>query len=143
MKGESRTIEIRGDLDIVTARSVVREIARDQGFPPVDQARLATVVSELARNISLYADSGNVIIGGIERDGYKGVEIICEDQGPGIEDLELAMQEEYSTSGGRGMGLPGAKRLMDAFTIQSTVGVGTKIISYKLCRPADRETKKP
>lgn len=134
MTGETRVIEIRGDLDIVAARSAVRELARSQGFHPVDQARLATVVSELTRNICLYAGMGKVIIREIDDQNLRGLEVICEDQGPGIENIEQAMQEEYSTSGGRGMGLPGVRRLMDEFFIQSTVGKGTKVICRKYRR---------
>jgi serine/threonine-protein kinase RsbT len=122
---------IRSDLDIVTARSMVREIAKNLGFVPIDQARIATAVSELARNIFLYAKTGQVTIRGVEHENKRGIEIICEDNGPGIPDTDLALQDEYSTSGGKGMGLPGAKRLMDDFVIQSTVGSGTTITCRK------------
>jgi serine/threonine-protein kinase RsbT len=131
MPPEKSVITIQSDLDIVTARSGVRTIAKQQGFVPIDQARLATAVSELARNIFLYAGIGTVTLTPIEQAGRKGMEIICEDKGPGISDIALAMQDEFSTSGGRGMGLPGAKRLMDEFDIQSTVGQGTRIVCRK------------
>jgi len=122
---------IRSDLDIVTARSMAREIAKTQGFGPVDQARVATAVGELARNIFIYAKSGQVTVRGVERGGVKGIEIVCEDQGPGIENIELAMQDGYSTSGGMGMGIPGARRLMTEFEIRSRQGTGTTVTCRK------------
>jgi len=122
---------IRSDLDIVTARSVARDVAKVQGFGAVDQARIATAVSELARNIFLYASTGTVTSRPVERSGRKGIEIVCEDQGPGIDSIDQVMQDGYTTSRGMGMGLPGAKRLMDDFEIESKTGVGTKITCRK------------
>jgi serine/threonine-protein kinase RsbT len=122
---------IRTDLDIVTARSSARDIAKSLGFGAVDQARIATAVSELARNIFLYASTGTITSRPIERSGRKGIEIVCEDQGPGIDSIDQVMQDGYTTSRGMGMGLPGAKRLMDDFEIVSNVGVGTKITCRK------------
>lgn len=122
---------IQSDLDIVTARSMSREVAKKQGFGAVDQARVATAVGELARNIFLYAKKGTVTIKEIEKHGRKGIEILCEDQGPGIENIELAMQDGYSTSGGTGMGIPGARRLMSEFEIISQPGSGTTVICRK------------
>jgi serine/threonine-protein kinase RsbT len=133
MSAEPKTAPIRSDLDIVTARSIVRTIAKQQGFPPIDQARIATAVSELARNVFLYAKTGQIVIIPIDANARKGIEIHCEDRGPGIPNIELAMQDEYSTSGGKGMGLPGAKRLMDEFFVQSKVGEGTTIICRRWC----------
>jgi serine/threonine-protein kinase RsbT len=130
---QARVATISSDLDIVTARSMSREVARSQGFGAVDQARIATAVGELARNIFLYAKTGRVIIRGIEQGGRKGIEIVCEDQGPGIANIELSMQEGYSTSGGMGMGIPGARRLMHEFNIQSQVGAGTTVTCRKWC----------
>lgn len=122
---------IRSDLDIVTARSVAREIAKGLGFGPIDQARIATAVSELARNIFLYAETGQVVTRSVEKRGRKGIEIEFQDKGPGISDISQVMQDGYTTSRGMGMGLPGAKRLMDDFEIQSTAGVGTTITCRK------------
>lgn len=122
---------IRSDLDIVIARTLARDMAKMLGFGAIDQARIATAVSELARNIFLYAGTGSVTVREIEKNGRKGIEIVCEDQGPGIPDMNLAMQDGYTTSRGMGMGLPGAKRLMDEFDIRSQVGVGTTIICRK------------
>jgi serine/threonine-protein kinase RsbT len=97
----------------------------------VDQARIATAVSELARNIFLYADSGQVTARAVERNGRKGIEIEFQDQGQGIANIDQVMQDGYSTSRGMGMGLPGARRLMDEFDIQSTLGVGTTVVCRK------------
>lgn len=127
----SKAAVIRSDLDIVIARTLARDTAKSIGFGAIDQARIATAVSELARNIFLYAGTGSVTVREIEKHGRRGIEIVCEDQGPGIADLSLAMQDGYTTSRGMGMGLPGAKRLMDEFTINTEVGVGTMIVCRK------------
>jgi len=127
----SKAAIIRSDLDIVIARTLARDTAKSIGFGAIDQARIATAVSELARNIFLYAGTGSVTVREIEKLGRRGIEIVCEDQGPGIADLNLAMQDGYTTSRGMGMGLPGAKRLMDEFTINTEVGVGTTIVCRK------------
>jgi serine/threonine-protein kinase RsbT len=128
---QGKAAVIRSDLDIVIARTLARDTAKTLGFGAIDQARIATAVSELARNIFLYAGTGTVTVREIERTGRKGLEVICEDQGPGIANIELVMRDGYSTSRGMGMGLPGAKRLMDEFDIRSTEGVGTTIICRK------------
>ncbi len=128
---QSKAAVIRSDLDIVIARTLARDTAKSIGFGAIDQARIATAVSELARNIFLYAGTGSVIVREIEHTGRKGIEIVCEDQGPGIANLELAMQDGYTTSRGMGMGLPGAKRLMDEFTVNTRVGEGTTIVCRK------------
>ncbi len=129
--GQPKTAVIRSDLDIVIARTMARDSAKALGFGAIDQARIATAVSELARNIFLYAGTGNVTVREIEKNGRKGIEIVCEDQGPGIANIDLVMQDGYSTSRGMGMGLPGARRLMDEFTIRSQEGVGTTITCRK------------
>lgn len=128
---QAKAAVIRSDLDIVIARTMARDTAKALGFGAIDQARIATAVSELARNIFLYAGTGTVTVREIERGSRKGIEIICEDQGPGIADISLVMQDGYSTSRGMGMGLPGAKRLMDEFDIRSQEGIGTTIICRK------------
>lgn len=120
-------IPIRSDHDIIVARMSARELAKQIGFSTIDQARIATTVSELARNIVLYASSGTVTLRKIQRNMRLGLEIICADRGPGIEDVERAMQDGASTSGSLGMGLPGAKRLMDEFDLRSQPGHGTTI----------------
>jgi len=128
---QGKAAVIRSDLDIVIARTLARDIAKSLGFGAIDQARIATAVSELARNIFLYAGTGTVTVREVERNGRKGIEVICEDQGPGIHNIDLVMQDGYSTSRGMGMGLPGAKRLMDEFDIRSQEGTGTTIICRK------------
>jgi serine/threonine-protein kinase RsbT len=128
---QDKAAAIRSDLDIVIARTMARDMAKTLGFGAIDQARIATAVSELARNIFLYAGTGTVTVRAIERSGRKGIEIVCEDQGPGIADINVVMQDGYSTSRGMGMGLPGAKRLMDEFDIKSKEGVGTTITCRK------------
>lgn len=131
---QERTLLIRSDLDIVSARVEGRDMAKALGFGTIDQARIATAISELTRNIVLYAGEGTVTIRPVERGPRKGLEVVCEDHGPGIEDVNVVMQDGYSTSRGLGMGLPGAKRLMDDFEINSKAGVGTKIVVRKWLR---------
>jgi serine/threonine-protein kinase RsbT len=123
-----RTVPIRSDLDIVTARVEGRELAKELGFGVIDQARIATAISELTRNIVQYAGEGQAVMHRVEGRGRVGIEIICQDRGPGIPDVELAMQDGFSTSASLGMGMPGAKRLMDEFEIESEVGMGTTVI---------------
>lgn len=127
-------IPINSDLDIVAARVEGRSLAREMGFSTIDQARIATAISELARNVVLYATSGQIILNRIERDDRIGMQIICEDQGPGMQDLDRIMRDGYSTVQGFGMGLPGTKRLMDEFEITSEVGVGTTVTVCKWLR---------
>ena len=131
-----KIITIQSDLDIVAARMAARDMAKLLGFGAIDQARIATAISELARNIYLYAGEGTVTVREAFQQGptRKGIEVICEDQGPGIEDIDLVMQDGYTTAKGMGMGLPGARRLMDDFEIQSQVGFGTKVTCRKWLR---------
>ncbi|MBN1485538.1 MAG: anti-sigma regulatory factor [Chloroflexia bacterium] len=131
---DERTLLIRSDLDIVSARVEARDMAKAIGFGTIDQARIATAISELTRNIVLYAGEGRVILRAAERGVKQGIEVVCEDNGPGIEDVNLVMQDGYSTSRGLGMGLPGAKRLMDEFDIDSRLGEGTRITVRKWLR---------
>ncbi len=122
---------IHTDLDIVAARAMVRNYARSLGFSTIDQARIATTVSELARNIFLYAGTGQVAAREVNRNGRRGIELEFQDHGPGINNIEQLLRETYCTSGGMGMGMAGAKRLMDEFEIQSQVGSGTTIVCRK------------
>jgi serine/threonine-protein kinase RsbT len=127
----SITIEISEEGDIVVARQKGRSIAKNLGFSVVDQCRIATGISELARNIFLYASTGLIMILTLIENNRTGLEIIAKDMGPGIPDIKLAMLDGYSTSNGLGMGLPGTKRLMDEFEIISETGTGTEIIVKK------------
>jgi len=125
---EERCIPVKTDLDIVSARLEGRSLARELGFGTIDQARIATAISELARNVVLYAPEGKVRVRAVVSDhGGRGIEVVCEDNGPGIANVALVMQDGYSTSSGLGMGLPGTKRLMDEFEIETKLGVGTKV----------------
>ena len=129
---ERRRVEIHSDLDIVTARVAGRELAQEMGFGVIDQARVATAISELARNVVLYAGEGVAVMGEVVgEDGRRGIEVVVEDKGPGIEDVKLALRDGYSTGRGFGMGLPGTRRLMDEFEIETVVGKGTKVTVRK------------
>jgi serine/threonine-protein kinase RsbT len=125
------TIEIASSADILTARRNGRELARRVGFSPADATLVATVISELARNIVLYAMRGEIIVRCAESAGRPGVVVIARDCGPGIPDVRQALCVGFSTSGGLGLGLPGAKRLMDEFEIVSEVEVGTTVTVKK------------
>jgi serine/threonine-protein kinase RsbT len=129
---EERYIPVKTDLDIVSARVEGRNLARELGFGTIDQARIATAISELARNVVLYAPEGKVTVRVVASDdGGQGIEVVCEDNGPGIANVELVMQDGYSTGSGLGMGLPGTKRLMDEFEIETQLGTGTRITVRK------------
>lgn len=106
-------------------------LASEAGFPSSDLTLIATAISELARNIVLYAEYGEVVIRLEEVSGRTGIVVVARDEGPGIPDVEHAMQDGYSTSGGLGLGLPGTKRLMDEFEIESEVGRGTVVTVKK------------
>ncbi|MBH0231559.1 anti-sigma regulatory factor [Halobacillus yeomjeoni] len=127
-------VNIKKEWDIVGARQLGRDIARKIGFGTVDQARIATAISELARNIYLYAGTGKICFETIEEMEQKGIMILALDNGPGIKELSLVMEDGYSTSGGLGAGLPGVKRLMDEFDIHSEEGKGTEIKVIKWLR---------
>ena len=123
--------DIRQEKDIVAAAEAVRERAESAGFSTVKQYMLATAVSELATNIFFYAGHGSIRMKMLETGSRKGIEICANDNGPGIVDLKLALEDNYSTSGGLGVGLPGTRRLMDEFEIKSDPGRGTRVIIRK------------
>lgn len=127
-------VNIQKEWDIVGARQIGRDFARKIGFGTVDQARIATAISELARNIYLYAGTGKICFETIEEIDHKGIVIIATDNGPGIKEISKVMEDGYTTSGGLGAGLPGVKRLMDEFDIVSEVGSGTEIKTVKWVR---------
>ncbi len=122
---------IQSETDIVMARKAVREAATGLGFGLTDVTRIVTAASELTRNIYHYAQSGVVRWRALNRDFCVGLELTFQDSGPGIPDIERAMEMGFSTGKGLGMGLPGAKRLMDELTIQSTMGKGTTVVVRK------------
>ncbi|WP_270182829.1 anti-sigma regulatory factor [Alkalihalobacillus sp. CinArs1] len=127
-------VEVRNEWDIVKARQSGRNIAKELGFGTVDQARITTAISELARNIYLYAGKGEVSIERTETGSKVGLKIIAADSGPGIKDIRRVMEDGFTTSGGLGAGLPGVKRLMDEFTIDSKENEGTTITAIKWLR---------
>lgn len=127
-------IHIDSEPDIVVARQQGRALAAELGFSPGDLALVATAISEVTRNIIEYAGCGELLLRLIGDRSRRGIELVASDLGPGIPDLELAMQDGYSTGGGLGLGLPGAKRLMDEFEIESAVGRGTVVRMKKWVR---------
>ena len=122
---------ITSENDIVMARKVVRDAATALGFGLTDVTRIVTAASELTRNIYHYAESGVMRWRSLNQGALVGLELTFEDSGPGIADLEKAMEMGFSTGKGLGMGLPGAKRLMDELVIESTVGKGTTVVVRK------------
>jgi len=131
MGKSKKTILIKVDADIVTARQEGRVLASQLGFSGSDQVLIATAISEAARNILQYARSGEIVIDYIKNGEKEGILIVARDQGPGIKDIRRVMEDGYSSSGGLGLGLPGIKRLMSEMDIQSTPGQGTTITIKK------------
>jgi serine/threonine-protein kinase RsbT len=125
---QSRSIALESEHDIIIARSEVRTLAVSLGFSLLDQTRLATVTSELARNIVKYARRGRMLAQPLDAaQGRVGLRLVFEDEGPGIPNIAAAMRDGFSTGRGLGKGLPGSKRLMDVFEIESEVGRGTRV----------------
>jgi serine/threonine-protein kinase RsbT len=122
---------IRTEGDIVAARRLVREVVEKAGFGLTDVTRIVTAASELARNVYKYGGGGVMRWRHLENKGRRGVELQFIDGGPGIADIDLALQQGYSTGKGLGLGLPAAKRLMDELEIQSVLGSGTTVTSRK------------
>lgn len=136
---EARRIQITNDLDIVAARVEGRNLAKEMGFGIIDQARIATAISELARNVVLYAHGGEIILNRIEPNGAEpnarlGLQIICTDHGPGIQDLDCILDHGRAPTPELGMGLPGTRRLMDEFDISTQLGLGTTVTICKWLR---------
>ena len=127
-------VRIEHEADIVTARQRGREMAAALGFSSTDQTLVALAISELARNIVVYAQRGEIVVSEIEEAGRRGVMVIARDDGPGIVDPELAMRDGYSTTKSLGVGLPGSRRIMDEFELDSTIGKGTTITMKKWAR---------
>jgi serine/threonine-protein kinase RsbT len=124
-------VPIRSAADLVVARQMGRSLAARFGFTGSDLTVIATAISELARNILEYAQTGEILLTPVERGGRSGIAIAARDEGPGIPDLAQALQDGYSTGKGLGLGLPGARRLMDEFEIVSEVGRGTTVTVRK------------
>jgi RNA polymerase sigma factor (sigma-70 family) len=125
------SVAIGADADIVTAREAARELAMRAGFSGADLTLLATAVSEVARNIVQFAGTGEVCIELLAP--RRGVRVVARDAGPGITDVDAALEDGFSTADGLGLGLPGSRRLMDEFDISSEVGRGTTITMVKWC----------
>jgi len=129
---EKAEIEIQNEDDIVLARRMGRDMAISMGFKTIDCTRIATAISELARNILIYTSGGSIRVQIVHVNNCKrGIEVCARDSGPGIKDISLVMSDGYSTSNGLGLGLPGAKRLMDEFEIESEVQKGTVVTVRK------------
>ena len=128
-------IAIESDNDVVVARQRARELAAGLELTSTDQTLLATAISEVARNITTYATRGEVLLS-IVRDngGREGIRVVARDSGPGIENVDLAMQDGYTSGGGLGLGLPGARRLVDEFNIETAPRQGTTVTLVKWSR---------
>jgi serine/threonine-protein kinase RsbT len=127
-------VPIEHEGDIVTARQKGRELAAARGLSLTEQTLIATAISEVARNIVVYAQRGEVVLSEVEEEGRRGVMVVARDEGPGIANPALAMRDGFSTGNSLGMGLPGAKRLMDEFELSSAVGKGTTVVMKKWVR---------
>jgi serine/threonine-protein kinase RsbT len=123
--GRTETLPVRTQEDVVLVRQRVRALTTEEGFKLVDQTKIVTAASELARNTFIYGGGGTARLETIESNGRRGVRVAFEDHGPGIADLDLAMKDGYTTGGGLGLGLSGAKRLCNEFEIHSKPGEGT------------------
>ena len=128
---EPARIAIKIDADIVAARQAGRALASGAGFVGSELTLIATAISEIARNIVVYAGHGEMTMEVIERDGRRGIQVLGRDEGPGIPDVEMAMRDGFSTGKSLGLGLPGARRLMDEFEIASAPGKGTTVTMRK------------
>ena len=128
---EFRRIAITRDADIVAARQAGRELASQVGFKGSDLTLIATAISEVARNIVVYAKQGEIALCLLDEGGRHGLSVVARDEGPGIADFEKAMRDGFSTGGSLGLGLPGARRLMDDFEIESRLGAGTTVTMRK------------
>ncbi|MFC7529376.1 anti-sigma regulatory factor [Actinoplanes sp. GCM10030250] len=134
MNEESQQIPVVTDQDVVRVRQLVRTVSVAVKLSLVDQTKLVTAASELARNTLVYGGGGFVEVTRVHNDRRSGIRIVFADQGPGIVDLELALTDGYTTGGGLGLGLSGARRLVDEFDIQTEPGKGTTITVVKWCR---------
>jgi serine/threonine-protein kinase RsbT len=122
------TLDIRTSADVVSVRQAARALAERVGFSLVDQTKLVTAASELARNTIDYGGGGSVRLELVENGVRRGVRLTFEDQGPGIADLSLALKDGYTSGHGLGLGLGGARRLVNDFTIESSPGAGTRVV---------------
>ena len=126
LRDESR--QVKSSQDVVAVRQVAREWAVSLGFSLVDQTKIVTAASELARNTVIYGGGGNVRLEALNDGNRRGLRLTFEDEGPGIQDIEQALRDGFTTGTGLGLGLGGAKRLSSEFDIQSRVGQGTRVV---------------
>jgi serine/threonine-protein kinase RsbT len=131
---ESQRLPVTSDQDVVRVRQLVRTVAVAVKLSLVDQTKIVTAASELARNTLVYGGGGEVEVTRVHNDRRAGIRIVFADQGPGIADLGLALTDGYTTGGGLGLGLSGARRLVDEFDIDTEPGKGTTITIVKWCR---------
>jgi serine/threonine-protein kinase RsbT len=131
---EHLSVAVSTDGDVVLARQTGRKVAEQLGFAGSDLTVISTAISELARNIIQYAGDGEIEVGPASEKGKVGIQVVARDSGPGIPNLDLAMRDGYSTGPGMGLGLPGARRLMDEFAISSEVAKGTTVVMRKWIR---------
>jgi serine/threonine-protein kinase RsbT len=131
---EGAQVRIEHDGDVVAARQKGREIAAGVGFRGSDLTIIATAISEIARNIVVYAKHGEVTLTPVAEGSRRGILVVAQDTGPGIPDIEQAMRDGFSTGQSLGLGLPGARRLMDEFEVRSQVGMGTTVTMRKWVR---------
>jgi len=125
------SVAIVEETDIVTVRQTVREAAGQIGLGVTDVTRVVTAASELARNVFKYGNGGSMTWKLLESEFAEGIELTFQDKGPGIPDIEQALQDGFSTGGGLGMGLPGAKKLMDEMSVDSSPQIGTRVVVRK------------
>jgi serine/threonine-protein kinase RsbT len=132
----SERLAVESDQDVVRVRQLVRAVAVSAKLSLVDQTKLVTAASELARNTLVYGGGGTVEVSRVDNGRRAGIRIVFADSGPGIADLDLALTDGYTTGGGLGLGLPGARRLVDEFDIQTAPGQGTTVTLVKWARGA-------
>jgi serine/threonine-protein kinase RsbT len=130
MEDEVR-VPINADADLVAARAAGRAMAEQLGFPRPDPTLIATAISEVARNIVVHVGRGEIVLRPLQEADRYGLVVIASDEGPGIRDVEAALRDDYSGRGGLGLGLPGARRLMDDFEVVSCVETGTTVTMKK------------
>jgi serine/threonine-protein kinase RsbT len=123
----AEVLQVKAETDVVLVRQAVRTSAVQQGFTLVDQTKIVTAASEIARNTVIYGRGGTVRIEALMDGVRKGLRLIFQDQGPGIADVDLALRDGYTTGSGLGMGLGGARRLVNEFSIESKPGAGTTV----------------
>lgn len=129
-------VRINAEIDVARAIAHANRMSAEAKFRAVDQSRIATAVSELARNILKYASHGEITLSQVADGARRGLEVVAEDRGPGIEDMERAQADHFSSGGTLGLGLPGVKRLMDEFTLDSEPGAGTRVRCRIWLQPA-------